>query len=79
MLNQFTADATGLPTYAGPVGGTAAGNVLLQALAAGQVGSPGGIRRIARHSFPQAEYEPREATYWQDRRADYENVPAKPH
>jgi rhamnulokinase len=74
LLNQFTADATGLPVYAGPVEATVAGNVLVQALATGRVTSPQEIRRIVRQSFPLAEYQPREAAYWEDRREEYEKL-----
>jgi rhamnulokinase len=38
-LNQATADASGRPVQAGPVEATATGNLLLQAIACGQLGS----------------------------------------
>jgi rhamnulokinase len=38
-LNQATADATGKPVLAGPVEATAAGNVIVQAVAAGRLAS----------------------------------------
>ncbi len=38
-LNQATADATGKPVLAGPVEATAAGNVIVQAVASGSLAS----------------------------------------
>jgi rhamnulokinase len=39
LLNQFTADATGCEVIAGPVEATAIGNILLQAIALGELSS----------------------------------------
>ena len=67
LLCQFTAGATGLPVLAGPVEATVAGNVLVQALALGHVGSPQEIRDVVRQSFTLVEYEPRATRRWADR------------
>ena len=49
LLNQFAANATKREVVAGPVEATAAGNVLIQAIALGQVESvPGTARDRAR-------------------------------
>ena len=45
-LNQATADATGRPVLAGPVEAAVAGNLLLQAIAAGDVASVAEGRRV---------------------------------
>jgi rhamnulokinase len=58
VLCQFTANTTGLPVIAGPVEATAIGNMLVQALALGLVGSPDEVREIVRRSFPVTRYEP---------------------
>ncbi len=58
LLNQMTADATGRPVLAGPVEGTAIGNVLVQALALGDVASLTELRVIVRRSFPLETYLP---------------------
>jgi rhamnulokinase len=64
LLCQFTADATGLPVVTGPVEATAVGNMLVQALALGHVGSLAEIREIVRASFELERYEPRQTTQW---------------
>ncbi|HEV3165737.1 MAG TPA: rhamnulokinase family protein, partial [Isosphaeraceae bacterium] len=58
MLCQFTADACGRPVHAGPVEATAAGNVLMQAMARGRVSSLADARAIIAQSFPVTIYEP---------------------
>lgn len=59
LLNQLTADATGRLVLAGPVEVTALGNVLMQALALGRIGSLQEGRELVRRSFPLERYEPR--------------------
>ena len=41
LLNQLTANALGIPVYAGPVEATAMGNILTQAMAKGEISSSG--------------------------------------
>ena len=64
LLCQFTADATGRPVSAGPAEATAVGNLLVQAMALGIVGSYQELRRIVRESFQPDEYEPRQDQAW---------------
>jgi len=59
LLCQLAADATGRAVVAGPVEATAAGNVLMQALALGHLGSLAEARDVVRRSFEIAAYEPR--------------------
>ena len=59
LLNQLTADATGRLVLTGPVEATALGNVVMQALALGQIGSLQEGRGLIRRSFPLERYEPR--------------------
>ena len=66
LLNQFTADATGRWVIAGPAEATATGNILLQALALGHIGSPEEGREIVRNSFEPAIYEPQDQTGWDE-------------
>ena len=58
LLCQFTADATGRPVVAGPVEATAIGNLIVQAMAAGLVGSLAQGRELVRRSFEVTTYEP---------------------
>ena len=66
LLNQFTADATGRTIVIGPVEATAIGNILVQAVALGQLGSIEDARKIVKRSFPQQVYEPKRQTGWDD-------------
>ncbi len=58
LLCQYAADAAGIPAVAGPVEATAAGNVLLQAIAAGRIADHAEAREAARRSFAPRRYEP---------------------
>jgi rhamnulokinase len=64
LLNQFTADATGRTVVAGPVEATALGNIAMQMLATGAVGSLAEARAIVERSFPVTRYEPTGAAAW---------------
>lgn len=57
-LNQATANATGLPVFAGPVEGTALGNLIVQFIAAGLYPSLPAAREAIRNSFPIKEVQP---------------------
>jgi len=58
LLNQLAADATGVPVITGPVEATAIGNILIQALALGDIDSPAHMRRIVEKSFPTDTFVP---------------------
>lgn len=66
LLNQFTANATGRPVITGPIEGTALGNVLIQARAAGELSSLADIRDVVRRSTETREYEPQQTSAWDD-------------
>jgi len=65
LLCQFTADACNRPVQAGPVEATAIGNVLVQALGLGLLGSLADARRVVRQSFEVAAYVPEEPGAWE--------------
>ncbi|HEX8627352.1 MAG TPA: rhamnulokinase family protein [Catenuloplanes sp.] len=58
LLCQLTADLTGRPVVAGPVEATAVGNLLVQAMADGQVSGLAALRAVVRRSFPAVTYLP---------------------
>ncbi len=64
LLNQLTADAIGRPVIAGPVEGTAAGNIGVQAIASGAIEDLAAFREVVAHSFPTSTYRPKNAEYW---------------
>ena len=57
-LNRRTAQATGLTVYAGPVEGTAIGNLLLQFIAGGELPDLQTARNVVRASFEIKEITP---------------------
>jgi rhamnulokinase len=59
LLCQLAADATGRTVVAGPAEATAAGNVAMQAMALGHLGSLAEARDLVRRSFEIVAYDPR--------------------
>ncbi len=57
-LNQMTANATGLPVYAGPTEGTALGNLMVQFIAAGEYAGLQAARNAIKESFEIQEVLP---------------------
>jgi rhamnulokinase len=66
LLSQFTANATGRAVIAGPAEATAAGNVMVQAMARGQVSSLEQLREVVRASSELKCYEPRDVGAWRE-------------
>jgi rhamnulokinase len=66
LLNQWTANAIGIPVIAGPSEATAIGNIMIQAKAAGCVGSLVEIRQIIRESVNLEEFMPENKSEWQE-------------
>lgn len=64
VLNQFVADATGRLVIAGPSEATAAGNVVVQAIGAGDLRDVPEARALIRRSFPVECFEPRPQAAW---------------
>ncbi len=61
LLCQLAADAMGRNVVAGPIEATAIGNVLVQAMGAGVVGSLEEARQIVRNSSNLVQYQPRQS------------------
>ncbi len=66
LLSQFTADAIGRPVVTGPIEATAAGNVVMQALALGHIASLEEGREVVRNSFDVVSYEPSGQPGWDE-------------
>jgi sugar (pentulose or hexulose) kinase len=64
LLNQMTADACNRPVVAGPIEATAIGNILVQAMATGDVRTIADARQIVSQSFDVKRYEPTDTAAW---------------
>jgi ribulose kinase len=64
LLNQLTADVTGLPVVAGPVETTALGNALVQLVALGELAGLAEARDVVRAGEPVEHLEPRPGEGW---------------
>lgn len=64
LLNQFTANAIGIPVVAGPSEATAIGNVMIQAMAAGEATDVAGMRQLINRSIPLKTYQPQDTEAW---------------
>jgi len=61
LLCQLTANVTGLPVFAGPVEATALGNVLVQAIATGEIADLTQARELSAASSERVRHEPADA------------------
>ena len=66
LLNQWTANAIGIPVIAGPSEATAIGNIMIQAKAAGCVDSLQEMRQIIRESIQLDEFLPENKSEWEN-------------
>jgi Sugar (pentulose and hexulose) kinases len=64
LLNQWTANAIGMPVIAGPSEATAIGNIMIQAKAEGIVDSLQAMRAMIRQSISIDEYAPENNNEW---------------
>lgn len=71
LLDQLAADATGRIVITGPVEATALGNVLVQAIALGYLGSVAEGREVIRRSFDLQVFEPQDTEAWEAAYARY--------
>ena len=66
LLCQMAADACNRRVVAGPIEATAIGNVMMQAVSSGDVGSIAEAREVIRRSFDVEEYTPDNPQPWND-------------
>lgn len=64
LLNQFTANSTGLDVIAGPSEATAIGNILIQAIAMGELKNLGEARNVVSRSVELKTYKPDLSEEW---------------
>jgi len=64
LLNQFTANATGKTVYAGPAEAAVLGNLGVQMITTGEIGSLRELRALIDRSFRTDVYEPVETDLW---------------
>lgn len=64
FLMQFAANSIGMPVVTGPVEGTAIGNIMLQAKAAGVVSDMFEMRQIIANSIELKTYLPQDSLSW---------------
>jgi rhamnulokinase len=64
MLCRMTADACGIPVTAGPVEATMTGNLMMQAIAHGLIGSVKEGRELVAKSIRPIEYHPAHTELW---------------
>lgn len=64
LLNQWAANALRIPVVAGPSEATAIGNVMMQAIAAGQATDITAMRQLIRRSLTLPTYQPRDTEQW---------------
>jgi rhamnulokinase len=76
MLNQLTANATGIPVVSGPVEATAIGNIMMQARALGVIGSLDEIREVVRNSFEVKTFEPAQNSDWENAYKKFRSITA---
>jgi rhamnulokinase len=68
LLCEWTAAASERPVHAGPAEATLIGNLLVQAIALGDLASLGEAREVVRRSFAPRVYKPSEDAAWREAR-----------
>lgn len=66
LLNQMTANATGLPVVAGPVEATVIGNALVQLIALGELAGRSEARALVAGMGQLQRYEPQQSARWEE-------------
>lgn len=77
MLNQFAANACAIDVLAGPQECTAAGNILMQAKAAGQVADRWQMRQMVARSNELRRYTPQQLPVWNKAYDQFLNIIAR--
>ena len=78
LLCGWTAQATGLPVLAGPEEATVLGNLLVQAMALGEIASLDEARAVVHASFAPARFEPKGSADWREARERFAQLCDEP-
>ena len=74
LLNQFTANAIGIPVIAGPTEATATGNVVVQAMAIDKSTDIEGMRQLIYRSTSLKTYLPQDVENWNIAYTHFKNI-----
>jgi len=74
LLNQLTANATGIPVVAGPIEATVIGNALVQFISLGEITDLQQARQIVADMDEVKRYEPEEAGLWKEANERYRRI-----
>jgi sugar (pentulose or hexulose) kinase len=74
LLNQFTADCIGVPVMAGPVQGSAIGNLMIQALGLGILKSRDEVFQTIAQVASIKEFFPRDRVGWNGAYEDFQRI-----
>ena len=74
ILNQWTANAIGLPVMAGPSEATALGNIMLQAIAAGEAKDVASMRQTVRRGMKMEVFLSEDEDKWEAALRKMENL-----
>ncbi len=78
LLCRWTAAAAGLPVLAGPEEATLLGNMLVQAMALGEISSLAEGREVVSASVVPTAYEPEETSRWEEAKERFAEAVALP-
>jgi rhamnulokinase len=77
LLCDWTARAAGLPVLAGPEEATLYGNLLVQAMALGEISSLSEAREVVQRSVTPKTYEPADSPEWREARERFARITAR--
>lgn len=77
LLNQFVADCTGRKVVAGPGEATAIGNILVQAMGAGELKDLHEVRQVVRNTFELTTVNPHPSPQWEQAYQRFRGLSAK--
>jgi rhamnulokinase len=75
LLNQFTANATGLPVIAGPAEATVIGNSIVQLITLGELDDLKEARQVIANMPQLKKYHPGDQEIWEEAYLRYKNIP----